>query len=440
MSKTIRNMINKRKQGFFCGIPSYCTANELVIEAVLEQALRFDDEVLIEATANQVNQFGGYTGMLPEDFKKFVYNIGDKIGFPREKIILGGDHLGPLVWADKDEAEAMSKAAELVRLFVKAGYKKIHLDTSMKLGSDSIDENLPDETIAARGAVLYKACEDAYQELKKDNPLEVRPVYIIGSEVPIPGGAQEQEAVEVTRPEDVQRTIEVYRSEFAKRGYSDAFDNIVGIVVQPGVEFSDEDVVQYDRVKAAELCKAMKQYDGMVMEGHSTDYQSPKHLKEMAEDGIAILKVGPALTFALREALFALSMIENKLVPEGERSCFIETLEEAMLENPGNWEKHYHGTLEQLKIKRKYSYSDRCRYYLTQPKVKKAEALLFANLDKVKIPLSMLRQYLPFQYLKAVDKRLSTDAVSLAKDRIINVVDDYNYAVKYNYMIGNVYI
>ena len=40
------------------GIASYCTSNELVLEACMEEAGK-DGYVLVEATANQVNQFGG---------------------------------------------------------------------------------------------------------------------------------------------------------------------------------------------------------------------------------------------------------------------------------------------------------------------------------------------------------------------------------------------
>ena len=61
------------------GIPSYCTANELVIEAILEQGRNVDEPVLIEGTSNQINQFGGYTGMTPKDFRDYVFNIADNI-------------------------------------------------------------------------------------------------------------------------------------------------------------------------------------------------------------------------------------------------------------------------------------------------------------------------------------------------------------------------
>ena len=87
----LHDMIFKRNIGIHCGIPSYCTASGIVIEAALQQGKRFGDDVLIEGTSNQVNQFGGYTGMRPADYKEFVLGLADKVNFPRERVILGGD-------------------------------------------------------------------------------------------------------------------------------------------------------------------------------------------------------------------------------------------------------------------------------------------------------------------------------------------------------------
>lgn len=437
----LRKILQKRQAGMkYAGIPSFCTANELVIEACLRQALRFDDYVLVEATANQVNQFGGYTGMLPADFRDFVYAIADRNGFDREKLILGGDHLGPLTWQNEPEESAMAKSVELVKLFVSAGFKKIHLDTSMRLADDPKDQPLTDETIARRGAVLYKACEEAYQERLKEHPGEERPAFIIGSEVPIPGGAQEvEDSISVTKPEAVEKTLQAYREQFEKLGIHDAFSNIIGIVVQPGVEFGDEDIFHYNRQNASALTAFMKTHPEVVLEGHSTDYQSPEELRQMVEDGIAILKVGPALTFSLREGLFALSMMEKLLLPEEKQAHFIETLEEIMLRDPANWKKHYHGTEDELKIKRAYSFSDRCRYYFARPEIQAAIEKLFVNLRSVHIPLSMLRQYMPQQYLKVRDGILSMDPKDLAEDCVVHLAEDYNYATKLNYTIGDVF-
>lgn len=439
---SMHEMIFKRKElGIMCGISSICTANELVIEACLQQAKRFGDDVLIEGTANQVNQFGGYTGMRPADFRELVYKIAERVSFPKDRIILGGDHLGPLVWFNEPEESAMRKAEDLVREYVLAGYKKIHLDTSMRLGDDSKTQPLPTRTIARRGARLFKVCEIAYQELLKKNPQEMRPSYVIGSEVPIPGGAQEEEdQVAITKVEDLHETIRMYREEFDKLGILYAFDAIVGVVVQPGVEFGDENLVRYNRPDTVSLSQAIAEYPGMVLEGHSTDYQSAKHLKEMVEDGIAILKVGPALTFALREGLFALSMIERELIPEEKRANFPDVVEQVMQANPKNWAVHYKGTEEEKRLKRKYSFSDRWRYYYTDPKIQDAVQKLFDNLDSAHIPLGLLHQFMPQQYIKVRDGKLPMNAKELAKDKVVEQIEDYNYATKYNYMISSVFV
>ena len=164
------SMVKDRKGGKIVGVPSYCTANDIVIEALIRQAKELDVDILIEATANQVNQFGGYTRMKPADFRDFVFEIADRAGYPHDRIVLGGDHLGPLTWVNENEVMAMDKAVTLVKLFVEAGFKKIHLDTSMRVADDPVDKPLTDETVARRGASLYQACEDSYQELLKKNP------------------------------------------------------------------------------------------------------------------------------------------------------------------------------------------------------------------------------------------------------------------------------
>lgn len=434
------DMIFKRSIGIHCGIPSYCTASGIVIEACLQQGKRFGDDVLIEGTSNQVNQFGGYTGMRPKEFKQFVYELADKVSFSRDRIILGGDHLGPLVWCKEPEASAMAKAKDLVREYVLAGYKKIHLDTSMRLGDDSQSEPLSVRTIARRGAVLFKVCEEAYQELLRENPNEQRPSYVIGSEVPIPGGEQEiTDQIAITKPEDLHETIRVYQEEFDKLGIRHLFSSIVAVVVQPGVEFGDENIARYNRIETAALSKAITQHPGIVLEGHSTDYQPPKQLKEMVEDGIAILKVGPALTFAAREGLFSLSMIEKELIPEEKRANLESVIERKMIEAPKNWEIYYKGTEEERKLKRKYSLSDRSRYYFADKEIQGAIEKLYANLDSVHIPLGLLHQFMPTQYIKIRDGKLALKASELVKDHVIDRIEDYNYATKLNYMIGGVF-
>ncbi len=429
MKHPMQEMMEKRRQGIKCGIPSYCSANELVLEMALRRAKLLNQPVLIEATANQVNQYGGYTGMLPKDFYKLVLDMAAKIDLPEQMVILAGDHLGPLTWQNLPEAEAMEKSIELVYQYTRAGFTKIHLDTSMKVADDA-EGLLSTEVIARRGATLYKAAIKGYEELKAEKPEAIRPVFVIGSEVPIPGGAQEAEdSLAVTSVAAFKDTVATYKRVWAEEGVADGMNDVIAVVVQPGVEFGDDQVFLYDHDAAAELCAALKEFPEVCFEGHSTDYQSAECLKAMVQDGIAILKVGPALTYGLREALFSMSLMENELVPEEERSNFIDVLEKVMLENPGNWQKHYHGDEKQLHLARKYSFSDRARYYIGQPEVLEAMDKLFTNLNTYKIPLNMLHQYMPLTYAKVRDGVLPLDAKELAMDGVTNFMLDYEYAV-----------
>lgn len=429
MKHPIQHMMDQRREGKICGIESVCSANGFVLEVALKRSKLFNAPVLIEATANQVNQFGGYTGMYPKDFYEMVLKMAAEIGVPENHIILGGDHLGPLTWQNLPETEAMEKSETLVYQYARAGFTKIHLDTSMKVADDP-EGLLSTETIARRGATLYKAAMKGYEDLKAEKPDAMRPVFVIGSEVPIPGGAQEAEdTLAVTKPEAFRDTVATYRRVFKEEGIEDGMNDVVAVVTQPGVEFGDDQVFLYDHDAATELCAALNEFPEVCFEGHSTDYQSKECLKRMVEDGIAILKVGPALTYGLRESLFSLSMMEKELVPEEKQARFIETLEKVMLEKPDNWKKHYHGDEKQLALCRKYSFSDRCRYYIGLPEVVESINKLFENLREYPIPMNMLHQYMPISYIKVRDGIIPLDPRELALDGVVAFMEDYEYAI-----------
>lgn len=431
MENYLVNLVKKQKAGHPAGIYSACTANRYVIKAVMQRAALAGQPALIEATANQVDQNGGYTGMTPLMFVKYVEAIASEMNFPMQNVILGGDHLGPLTQANRTECEAMLFADELVRQYVSAGFTKIHLDTSMRVLDDDPRSVLDDGIIARRGARLCEVAEIAYSERLKKHPDSPPPVYIIGSEVPIPGGAQEhEEGIRVTRASDCRETIRTFEAAYRLRGLEDAWRRVIGLVVQPGVEFGDSDVFVYDREAARELKGVLKEWPQGVFEGHSTDYQPREALRAMVEDGIAILKVGPALTFGLREALFSLERMEKELYFG--KSChlsnFQEVFEQTMLDHPQNWQKHYHGNAWELHFARKYSYSDRARYFLPDPGVEESIRRLIRNIDNTNVPLTLLSQYMPYQYQAVRAGKLALTAEDLIQDRIGNYIDDYLYA------------
>jgi D-tagatose-1,6-bisphosphate aldolase subunit GatZ/KbaZ len=421
--KYLKKIIEENRQGTPKGIYSVCSAHPLVIEAAMEHAKEEKTPLLIEATANQVNQFGGYTGMRAEGFYDFVCAIALKVGFPLEHIILGGDHLGPVCWSGENSSDAMDKADDLIKEYVAAGFKKIHLDCSMECADDN--SPLSDEIIAMRAARLCKIAE--HEALKRFGESDI--LYVIGTEVPPPGGTNEElTELEVTSPEHALRTLNVHKIAFKNQELNEAWSRVIGIVVQPGVEFSHTSIVQYQPDKAAKLKGVISSEDNIVFEAHSTDYQLPENYKRLVEDHFAILKVGPQLTYAMREALYALHQIEKYLVNQDDQSNLYETCEREMMVSPKNWQKFYSGSKEEEKLLRHFSYSDRIRYYWPNKKVEKAVRSLIDNLSDRPIPLPLLSQYMPEQNMAVLEGKLKNKPKELIKAKIKTVLKHYSSA------------
>jgi len=420
-------VLERNCQGEALGVYSVCSANRFVLEAAMLQARSDGSSLLIESTSSQVNQFGGYTGQTPTQFVAFVSELAAGMKFPAENIVFGGDHLGPYVWSSEPAASAMAKAEDLVRACVLAGYTKIHLDASMALADDGARGSPPpDEVITSRAADLCKAAEQAYAELPSGSP---PPLYVIGTEVPVPGGELlGARAPETTRVEDLARTLELTRECFLKRGLDAAWDRVIAVVVQPGVEFGDTVVFPYTAEKTRALSQFVKENWHGVFEAHSTDYQSLPALAQMVKDHFAILKVGPWLTFAFREAIFGLANIEeewNKGTKGFATSRVRDILDEAMLADPRYWRNYYHGNEAELHFARKYSLSDRSRYYWPNPNVDAAVRVLLENLSSHPAPLALLSQYLPDQASAVQARAIAADPVSLIRHKIQQVLKLY---------------
>ena len=221
--QTLRAIVADNRAGRARGLASWCTAHGRTLRAILRRHRGGDDPILIEATCNQVNQHGGYTGMTPAGFRAFVEGLALEAGVDAGRIILGGDHLGPNPWKGRPAAQAMTEARAMVRAYVEAGFDKIHLDASMACADDRA---LSEEAMAERAAELCAVAEAVR------GSREI--VYVVGTEVPIPGGETETlDALAVTRPEAAARTLDLHRAAFARRGVGAAIERVSALSCSP---------------------------------------------------------------------------------------------------------------------------------------------------------------------------------------------------------------
>jgi D-tagatose-1,6-bisphosphate aldolase subunit GatZ/KbaZ len=424
----LRDVVAWNRSGERAGIVSVCSASPFVLEAAMLQAAADDTVACLESTCNQVNQYGGYTGMTPAAFRDSLVMIAARLGLDLGCVVVGGDHLGPYPWRHEAAAAAMAKACRLVEDCVRAGYTKLHLDASMPCGGEAGVEGDPldPRLAAARTADLCAAAEAAHAEAGPGVPA---PFYVIGSEVPLPGGEPAGAGpVTPTSAAAAESALDLAREAFRERGLEAAWERVVALVVQPGVEFGDETVAVYGRSAARELVAWLKTQPPLVFEAHSTDYQPATALAEMVADHFAILKVGPGLTYAMREAFFALEDVERELgagTAGAQLSHLQDTLDAAMVAHPEHWRDYYRGDDEQLRRARAFSYSDRCRYYWPYPEVQAALGRLFANLSAAAIPAELLARHLPRQYEALRAGRLSPRPDDLVRHAILEVLGPY---------------
>ena len=420
--KVIREVVARHKAGRSVGVYSACSAHPLVIEAALNHVRRQSGLVLIEATSNQVNQDGGYTGMRPADFSRFVLAIAARLGVPSEQVLLGGDHLGPNCWQDLPAEAAMVKSEQLIADYVAAGFRKIHLDCSMSCADDPTP--LTDAVVAQRAARLCGVAEKTWSRVGGEAP-----VYVVGTEVPVPGGAKESlTELALTEPSAANATIDAHWGAFQSAGLHHVWPRVIGLVVQPGVEFDRHKVIDFQAPRAADLAAVVEAQPYMVYEAHSTDYQTPANLRALVQRHFAILKVGPGLTFAMREALWGLDKVEREWLGADRSSRLRETVQQAMTAAPRYWNKYYLSDGRQLTLDQQYSLSDRIRYYWPAPEVETALNRLLANLDSNPPPLTLLSQYLPLQYEAIRAGRIGLRARELVLHSIEQVLQQYSAA------------
>jgi D-tagatose-bisphosphate aldolase class II non-catalytic subunit len=374
----LRQIIARNRAEEAIAIPSVCTAHPDALEASLTLAETLDQPIVVEATSNQVNQDGGYTGLKPADFISFVRDIAQKSHVAHERILFGGDHLGPQAWRKLPADEAMTKAHRMVADYAAAGFTKFHLDCSE--GCAGEPAQLPDAITATRSAALAAT---ALQHAPDPNEL----LFVIGTEVPPPGGARTDDHGDIppTTPHSAKATLDAHAEAFTAANIP--LDLIGGLVVQPGVEFSPMEVHHLPLARDPGLLTALKDWPNLCLEAHSTDYQHPEAYPRLAQLGFAFQKVGPALTFAWREALYALDTIRAQNGWSTGPSL-PDVMEEVMLANPAHWQAHIHGTDQRLQ--RHFGLADRIRYYWPDPKAQAAVQRLFKDLEDKRLPDPLL--------------------------------------------------
>ena len=382
MSDILREVIRRNRAGAAVAIPSICSAHPDVLEATLRLAADKGRPVVIEATSNQVNQDGGYTGMRPADFIGFVHAIADRAGLDAAAVIFGGDHLGPQVWRQGPAPVAMERARVLVADYVRAGFRKIHLDCSE--GCAGEPAQLGDALAAARAADLAVAALAA--STAPDGLM-----FVIGTEVPPPGGARADDGGNIppTTQASAAATLAAHADAFRAAGIGSAIAQIGGLVVQPGVEFSPMHVHHLPLHRDPGFLAEMGKWPQLCLEAHSTDYQHPAVFPRLAALGFAFQKVGPALTFAYRSALYALDSLRQQA---GWGGGLVTAMEAVMLADPRHWQGHYHAESGDLRVQRHFGLADRIRYYWPQAAAQAAVGDLFAALKDRSLPCPVLAQ------------------------------------------------
>lgn len=376
----LRQIIARNRAGEPIAIPSVCTAHPDALEASLALSETLDQPIVVEATSNQVNQDGGYTGLKPAEFISFVKDIATRAKVRHSRIVFGGDHLGPQAWRKLRADQAMEKAHRMVADYAAAGFTKIHLDCSE--GCAGEPAQLPDHITATRSAALAATARHCA-------PDPARLIFVIGTEVPPPGGARTDDHGDIppTTPEAAKATLAAHRDAFSAAGIP--LDQIGGLVVQPGVEFSPMDVHHLPLNRDPGLLDALEGWPNLCLEAHSTDYQHPQAYPRLAELGFAFQKVGPALTYAWREALYALDTIRTQNGWAAGPSL-PDTMEAVMLENPAHWHAHIHGTSADPRTERHFGLADRVRYYWPITQAQQAVLRLLSDLADKRLPDPLL--------------------------------------------------
>lgn len=430
-ASALAEVLGHQKKGRPRALYAACTANGFAIQAVFRQARQDGTPALIESTAGQVNLSGGYSGLAPNLFRRQVLQMAAGIGVAHEQVILGGDHIGPHLWHQMPAEQAMQRAAALTAACVAAGYRKIHIDPVTPCGDDPLlaGGSLPLDLVCRRTAELCRVAEQAAEKAKIPPPF-----YVIGSDVPPPGGEDGADGPPpVTAPGRLRDFLSACRRAFESMELMPAWERVCAVVVHTGAAFSPLSVRPYSSDRLKPLTAFISRDKRRVLEAHSTDFQTEEALAAMVKDHCGILKVGPALTYALREALFALAEMERRILrvrKDVTCSRLPEVMERLMVAEPGFWKTYYQGSEQDQAYLRQHALSDRIRYYWARPEAEAARQQLFANLRRYPPPLDLVRECLPEAGENIRAGRLANNPEAIVLDRIGQVARMYARACR----------
>jgi D-tagatose-1,6-bisphosphate aldolase subunit GatZ/KbaZ len=418
------DILEANRRGERKGIYAVESQNPTVQEVYLRQALADGSPALFEVSAEILDPHGQSGKILPEDFIGKVKQIAVKIGFPLDRLFFGVNGLSPSLWHGESVESALKKTRAFISDIVSLGFNKLGIHAGIHLKGDPADQLLPREVIIAREAALYQAAELAAAGL----PDEEKPLYVIDVH---PGQGMIEGKKDMVRKEDVENTVDRFALTAAAAGLPEIKERLLAARVFLGPGYDSEKVIPFDSSLLKKLSGCVYGYKPVIFEALQTDFQPQMVLDQLVDNHFALLSVGPELTYTMREALFSLAIMENETMigkPGVYLSNFIIELDRAMQSAPQHWQKYYTGNgFEQL-VARKYSLYDRSRFYWEDKEVRKTKKRLFDNLMEYPVPLTVLRQFMPYQYERVAAGELENKPDALVMDAVRRALCRYSCA------------
>ncbi len=189
-SLPLREKIHSHRSGLPVGVFAVCSSHSDVLRAAMRLLQPSREALLIEATCNQVNQEGGYTGMTPKIFSEKMAVAAKNTGFGTWG--LHADHIS----IKKGDAAEVASTKELIDAQIAAGYTSFAIDAShlFNFNGKNVREELEDNIRITTEIAQHIRAKMG----KKEFGLEVEVGEI---------GRKDTEGLVLTRPEEAVEYI-----------------------------------------------------------------------------------------------------------------------------------------------------------------------------------------------------------------------------------------